>query len=357
MIKKFIFLFIILLATQILYSKKPLAAYKIDSLWYFIDYSGTSMFDPIPLNDVKDYSEGLFLVSKLINGNEQWGFLDTNGNFTIFPKFIKANPFSQGYALVYIYTNSSDFPYQVNFIDKNGKFLLQENVIDATDFSESKAYIMRQNRTSAYIDTNGNLLFEINNYFGTKFKENKAVVLNTDYRAGFIDSSGKFIIDFKYDNAKNYSEDLAAAYFIDKFGFIDTTGEFVIEAKYDYTLDFKYGRAFVGISNKKAFKTKWGLIDKNGHTIVDFTLNKIWEFSDDSLAAVQNDEGWGFIDINGKWFIEPKFYFAGNFIDGIAWVTTKDKSKSGYINKNGKFIIEINNFEKIIDLRMNKRMF
>lgn len=47
----------------------------------------------------------------------------------------------------------------------------------------------------------------------------------------------------------------------------------------------------------------------------------------------------GFIDKTGKFAVEPKFSFVGNFSEGLASASTVSGA-SGFINKAGQFIIE-----------------
>ena len=337
-------------------NSQPLAAYKIDSLWYFIDYNGNHLFEPVELENVKGYSEGLFAVSQKVDGKEVWGYLDLKGKFVIKPQFKKAGLFSDGWGLVLKISNINRFPIAINFVNKHNEFLLEKDVIDALDFSESKTFVMTKERKTFYIDNYGKILFELGENFGGKFSNGFATITNMDYRVGFIDSTGKQICDFKFDNAKQFSQGLAPAYFIDKFGYIDTSFNFVIEPRFDYTHPFIEDRAFVGAADTRSFKKFWGLIDKKGNLISEFKYKSVWDFSE-GLAAVRYNDGWGFIDKKGHWFISPTYYFCASFINGLAWVTTKDKEKSGYINKSGEFILEIDKFDKLIDLRLNKRMY
>ena len=95
---------------------------------------------------------------------------------------------------------------------------------------------------------------------------------------GFIDKSGREAISFKYDDAKSFSEGLAAVKLDGKWGFVDKSGRGVIPLKYDgcaasfsedlavVSLDGKYlcveklGRESMVSSCRstpKAFQEKW----------------------------------------------------------------------------------------------------
>lgn len=56
------------------------------------------------------------------------------------------------------------------------------------------------------------------------------------------------------------------------------------------------------------------------------------------VATAKFDDKWGFIDLKGEWFIEPKFDSVGNFYNYYAEIYLNDKQ--GLINQNGEIIIE-----------------
>ena len=55
------------------------------------------------------------------------------------------------------------------------------------------------------------------------------------------------------------------------------------------------------------------------------------------LSAVQKDGKWGFIDKQGNTIIDFKYNSCSNFSEGLAQVNINNKI--GYINENGKVII------------------
>jgi hypothetical protein len=98
-----VYIFLLLLSGTNIYSNPndPLAAYKIDKMWHFIDYDGKEIMPPQEYENVLGYSEGAICVSKMIGGVEKWGFIDIKGNLIIQPEYDNASLFSEGYALVY----------------------------------------------------------------------------------------------------------------------------------------------------------------------------------------------------------------------------------------------------------------
>ena len=66
----------------------------------------------------------------------------------------------------------------------------------------------------------------------------------------------------------------------------------------------------------------WHYIDVNGEKVLEVTLSNILDLKifADGLAAAQDSESnlWGYINVSGKWQIQPAFEFAGDFKDGYA---------------------------------------
>ncbi|MFH1051449.1 MAG: WG repeat-containing protein [bacterium] len=335
---------------------KPLAAYKIDSMWYFVNYDGNQIFAPKKLNNVLGYSEGFYCVSVMINNNEKWGYLDSTGKFIIEPKYDVAQLFSEGFATVYEFPLNLGEPSLISYINRNGKPINKDTLIDAISFSEGYGFVFTKNGKSGYIDTSGDFVIDLKELVGNKFSEDLAVVTNYDLFAGFINKKGEIVIPVQFESAKKFSEGLAPVNKNSKYNFINKQGEFVITGDFDVVHNFNEGIAFVGDFYPKSLMTLWGFIDKSGKLIQDYKYNAVWDFSE-GTAAVRDSLYWGFIDKKGNYIIEPVYTYASGFIDGFAWASKKDEEVFGYINKQADYIIKFDNFEKLIDLRLNKRMY
>lgn len=85
----------------------------------------------------------------------------------------------------------------------------------------------------------------------------------------------------------------------------------------------------------------YGYKDASGKSVIEPQFFAASDFGD-GLAAVKRQEKdkWGYIDNTGKMVIEPQFYVAEKFSEGLAPVRLKKNGKWGYIDKSGKMVIE-----------------
>jgi len=132
----------------------------------------------------------------------------------------------------------------------------------------------------------------------------------------------------------------------DLYGFIDANGKVVVPPKYTFAEYFSDGLAgaFKNVVSRSLFRGKkeksvYVYINENGKEVIE-RADAGLPFHDGYAMAYFSDHGkWGFIDKNGKMVIEPQFdqeYSAG-FSEGLVDVS-KDELW-GYIDTSGNTII------------------
>jgi hypothetical protein len=159
-------------------------------------------------------------------------------------------------------------------------------------------YPINDKKGGGYINKDGVIVLKQQYKFAGKFIDNYAIVQNKKLKEGIIDKKGNVIIDFKYDCLQNLSEN------------------FVI-----YKENKKYG--FINIVKKEKSKAIFDNI-------------KIFK---EGLAAACIDGQWGFINQQGEFVIEPKYYDVSNFSQGLAAISYSKHNTIGYINKKGIIVI------------------
>ncbi len=275
--------------------------------------------------------------------------------------------------------------YKKGFIDQNGNIIIDFKYSDIILFSEGLASARFISGRWGYIDKIGNTVIEPKYAGAGLFSEGLAsVLLEKGGKRGYIDKTGNVVIDFKYIDAFMFSEGLAVVSFDGdythrKYGFIDKTGNIVIEPQWEYAQVFKEGYCIVGDRVEEIpGLVHYGYINIKGELVIpiglavasDFKdgLALVWgkgydqqfintklepvlleelkgkivnQFSDGYALFQDNDSNrWGYIDKQGKVVIEPKYYEAKDFSEGLAAVQEENDSLWGFIDKEGKYFIK-----------------
>ncbi len=305
-----------------------LAVALVNRKYGYIDKTGKLAIAP-QYENAWSFSEGLAAVQV----GEKWGYIDTKGNLVIQPQFTSVDAFSEGLAKVSV-------DNRVGFIDKTGKLVIANNFDYSFGFSEGLAVVWVDQQES-YIDKTGKLLMPLETHrLGSlgSFSEGLATI-KIDGKYGFIDKTGKIVIEPQFEEAKPFSEGLAAVKVrgsqYSQWGYIDKTGKLVIEPKFFNVQRFSEGLAGVLLDNQ------WGFIDKTGSVVVpskfsgpmSFDGNAVEPFSG-GLAMVRIGERAGFIDKTGNFVIQPQFLNATSFVEGLARV-----------NVGGKWVREVGGYD------------
>lgn len=148
------------------------------------------------------------------------------------------------------------------------------------------------------------------------------------------ESVGKVAVDFKYDEVRKFSEEMAAVKVSGKWGFINKSGKEVIAPVYRVVSDFENGFARVNQNGS------WGCINKEGKIIIPIKYEALLNFSEGLAGALDGffifTEA-GYLDMFGNTAIPFKYGVVGSFSGGLAPVSLS--GKYGFIDRNGNEII------------------
>ncbi|MCL2767785.1 MAG: WG repeat-containing protein [Synergistaceae bacterium] len=181
----------------------------------------------------------------------------------------------------------------------------------------------------------------------------------------------EIVIPFQFQDARPFSDGIAAVKRDGKWGYIDRLGQWVIQPEYAFSVgDYSSGLAYVGnqflttggvpafgdtkFENARSFSPKgkdalaavqvsgqWGFIDHKGEFVIPPKYDNAGDFKDSgdgmSLAPVKVGGVWGFVDKKGRELIMPNFDYAWNFAGEFAAVMIE--GSVGYINKTGLYVI------------------
>jgi hypothetical protein len=232
--------------------------------------------------------------------------------------------------------------------------------VQENDFSRNQQptplYPVTINGKHGFIDQAGNLKITLSDHVYTirQFSEGLAVIAkrvpNTYGRWGFIDEAGNVVIEARFNNAKPFSEGLAAVIIRekedsgDKVGYIDKTGRIVIQPQFYIgggESDFSFSQ---GLAAVPAQNGKWGYINKAGKFVIAPQFAHAFPFSEGrAMVGVAEpdysiDYKWGYIDTGGRWITKPSFNSAGKFSEGFAAIL--DGEKVGYVDTRGEIVIK-----------------
>lgn len=156
-----------------------------------------------------------------------------------------------------------------------------------------------------------------------------AVVLAVPCADAAMTRPPRVVIEYEYQDARDFSEGLAAVRSDDKWGYIDRMGHVVIPFKFDMpdVGRFSEGMAFAGNI----------YIDKEGRPAFDDVKFEDGLPFSEGLAAVQLGGRWGFIDTAGKFVIPPAYEAAKPFSEGLAPVRLR--GLWGYVDSAGRMKI------------------
>jgi|GEM_PF-3025627 len=199
-------------------------------------------------------------------------------------------------------------------------------------------------------------------------------------RIGFVDKLGNKVIDYIYDGSIGFRDGFASVvvnedneisglkeghYIIDEqnnvvagpfssyhsysggifaimderglVSFLDTDGNMLCEEKFVDTKGFRNGIALVMKENGYTF------IDNEGKRITDSVFRMANHFSEGTAAVEDMNGSFGFLNDDGSWFIKPKYEYAGSFFSGYAHVCETYLLKGYLIDKSGnKYLEELN---------------
>lgn len=278
--------------------------------------------------------------------NKLWGYMDTTGKVVIEPEFPMAGFFQEGLAYVQI-------DNALGYINEKGDVVILPEYPAATSFLNGLASVMIDEDWMV-INKDGEIVMD--SYFArpmvftdglAKFK----LEMGLRSKYGFINIYGDTVIYPRYEMASDFSEGLCMAT-IDgsNYGYIDTKGDWVIQPEFELGVlmkvngeyDFKdknFSNGYIAVAKNN----KYGLIDKSGKFILDYSFDFIGSFSE-GLSPAKKGEKYGYIDLKGKWIIKPIYSSAEKFNNGLAAVSEGPlfESKYGFINSKGKVIIPIN---------------
>ena len=217
------------------------------------------------------------------------------------------------------------------YIDNLGRVVVPfvHRIPEAGDFSEGLAFV-----GDRFIDTDGRVALEGKTFEDAKPFSQGLAAVQSGGRWGYIDLTGKFVIAPSYEAAGSFSQGLAPVRTGGLWGYIDAGGRLKIPAQFLGGAPFSEGRAAVETQGL------YGYIDLSGRDLARASFDEAGPFGN-GLAPVKdasNYRAWGYIDAQGKIVIPHRYNAARAFREGLAPVATD--SRWGYIDVLGRMVLD-----------------
>lgn len=303
---------------------------RMNGKYGYINKEGGVRIKP-QFNFAFKFSDGLAPVKV----GKLFGFIDTFGEMAIRPSFTSPSDFHEGLASV-----KDPETGKWGYIDKTGDMVIEPRD-NNTDFSEGVGSVEIGGKWGC-VNRNGTVVIEPMSDHSIIFSEGLSPVL-IDEKIGYIDKTGAFAIplQFEYELALGFSEGLACVCTPkdEEPFFIDETGKIALKPEFSTGSSFYEGLAAAHKGGKSGF------IDKTGRVVIDFTQFDVIRFSEGRCRICNISDKYGFINREGTIVVEPRFDWAEDFDDGLAYVEIYGKRgyvdrKGGYINMDGGYIWE-----------------
>jgi WG containing repeat len=301
----------------------------------FIDSQGKAVRFP-NVDKALDFSEGL--APALDMASQEWGYINTEGDFAIPPTFKKGpgvfvGPFSDGLALILIDPKSG-------FIDRTGAIVIPVQLLWAHPFREGFARVIIE---GPCVSHESSCSFVGPVVLPTATKTQTPV---HDCKYAFIDHSGRPISEQRFDDAKDFSEELAPVKIDGKWGFVDKTGALVVKPQFDTAESFSDGLALISLNGS------FGFISHDGKYAIEPQFKYAEHFVEGLALVGDGPPGWDisskyrYVDHAGRQAIPDSFPLATSFFKGLAHVRLPDangknptnlwEGKFAYIDRTGK---------------------
>lgn len=297
-----------------------LAYFAAGDKYGFIDKNGNVAF-LLNCDSVSSFKEGLAYFSD----GGKYGYIDETGKVAIQPIYDDASYFQDGLAKVRV-------GLKLGIIDKNGTEIVP---VEYDDISFDSGFIITESGGKyGCFDKNGNPIFKpvYDNITMLPGKDSAIVYLGN--QPEIIDFKGNIKISAEYDSiaydGSEHGDGMIAVRLNNKIGFLDISDfSEAVPPVNDWASFFTKGRAVVGNGNK------YGVIDKNGNTVVPINYDDVEVFDNGTLALNQGGE-YVLADANGK-IINDTHYDSINEIGSCYIVETG--GKYGFLDENASEVV------------------
>jgi hypothetical protein len=257
-----------------------------------------------------------------------WGYVNTKKEIKIPIGFTKAEPFTNGSAIV-------KEANQFKLIDQKGNTLSSyDSIVRVANYPN---LLVLLNGKWGLVDPKGKVLVSLK-YAGA-YSEDKAFVSiwdeashpgRLDVRSGAVYISEGCTV---YEPEKGYAQVTKD----DLHGIIDSAGRLIVPIKFNEAQ--LWGAGTIMTAFYKEEDGKFGLYNRQGMEILKPEYNQVGAFKD-GIAKVCKNDVCGFMDSLGKFVLPLKYKYASEFSEGIAYYydETNLNEPFSFINLQGQVL-------------------
>lgn len=151
-------------------------------------------------------------------------------------------------------------------------------------------------------------------------------------RWGFMDLEGRLRISNRYENARSFSDQMAAVQLRGRWAFIDKEETLRVQPYYDAVEEFKNGLSIV------SFHDNYGLIDKTGQEVIEVKWKNIERLSTGNYAITDKEGKVGLVNEKGSFLLRPAF---DAILDHNGRVIVSQNGRYGLLDYSGKQYFKI----------------
>lgn len=260
-----------------------------DGQWGYLDIRTGKIVQEAEFKWAESFNQGKARVL----GNNGWGMIDTDFEFTIPPIYHSLD-------LLTVHGENSlvragQRPRLYGFMNVKGDIQIAPRFEKAQGFHEGLAAVRDQGKW------------------------------------GFIDTLGNWVIAPSYDRARNFSGGYTWVWKDRALFILDRQGQATPVPEFAKMGDFHHGYAWASQNNRL------GYVDPQGNWIVPAKYLSAEDFQADGRAAVRSKKGWGLVDHRGELVMKAKYPVIEAYAEG-RWLVKKG-SKVGLIDGRGEWII------------------
>lgn len=331
---------------------KELFLFKQNGKYGFMNRSGESMIDA-QFDFASNFSNGLAVVVK----ENKFGYIDKSGEVVIDYQFDEAQDFVQGRAIV----EKDGF---FGLIDPTGDYVMNANYLDIGSLNEGLFYAETDDGFS-YYTLDGSVAFDTEFDEAFAFENGIAKVTKAGV-TGYIRKDGSWVVNSTRGDLRQFKDTLFVLELRDSTTFYGPSGEY----------GNQYYDRIGGLRENRAIVTKgdqYGYVNGAAEVVIPIKKNAFpnyFQFAqfENGHALVYRQERYAMMDSLGKNVLPAIFTGVGTYgplipvSKGDGWGYTDERVRLqidyqydyAYGFRNGRAIVELDNFVGMIDLEGNE---